>query len=154
ATQPGTIMGTVPYMSPEQVRGYAADQRSDIFALGCVLYEMVAGVHPFRRATAADTMAAILTQEADIFRDAASNAPAGLGSLIALCLAKEPNDRFQSMRELVQEIGRIQRGDITTHPDRGGSASVAPHTTKIAIAVLPFVNLSSDEENQHFSDGL
>jgi serine/threonine protein kinase/tetratricopeptide (TPR) repeat protein len=97
-TEPGSVMGTVGYMAPEQVRGSAADARSDIFAFGCVLHEMVSGGRAFAAPTAAETMAAIL-------RDSPEPVPqtrriAGLDRILARCLEKSPDERFQSARDL------------------------------------------------------
>src|SRR5262249_61489322 len=93
-TTPGTVMGTVGYMSPEQVRGLPVDHRSDIFSLGAVLYEMLSGRKAFRRETSSDTMAAIM-------RDAPAeltNGSSGLGQVVGPCLEKDRDNRFQSGR--------------------------------------------------------
>jgi serine/threonine-protein kinase len=99
-TSPGTVMGTVGYMSPEQVRGLPADARSDIFSFGCVLYEMVAGRRAFARDTAAETLTAILREEAPPLSTPAEGAPPELERIIAHCLEKNPEERFQSARDL------------------------------------------------------
>jgi eukaryotic-like serine/threonine-protein kinase len=91
-TSAGTVMGTAAYMSPEQVRGQAVDQRSDIFSCGCVLYEMVTGTPPFHGATSADLMSAILKEEPDVNK---IPSPA-LQRIAAHCLEKSPEQRFQS----------------------------------------------------------
>ncbi len=93
-TSPGSMIGTVGYMAPEQARGMATDIRSDIFSLGCVLYEMISGRGPFGRETAADTIAAILN---DVPASIASSGEATAGQLalvVSRCLEKEPDDRF------------------------------------------------------------
>jgi Tol biopolymer transport system component/tRNA A-37 threonylcarbamoyl transferase component Bud32 len=99
ATQPGVVLGTPSYMSPEQVRGAPADHRSDIFSLGAVLYEMLSGEHPFRRPTTPDTMSAILRDEPREFA-AALAVPPVLERVVRHCLEKEPAARFQSARDL------------------------------------------------------
>ncbi|MDQ5872986.1 MAG: serine/threonine protein kinase, partial [Acidobacteriota bacterium] len=99
-TSPGTVMGTVGYMSPEQVRGLPADARSDIFSFGCVLYEMVAGRRAFARDTAAETLTAILREEAPPLSSPAEGAPPEVERIIAHCLEKNPEERFQSARDL------------------------------------------------------
>ncbi len=99
-TDAGTVMGTVGYMSPEQVRGQTADARSDLFSFGCVLYEMVVGRRPFQRDTAAETMTAILHDEPPDPTGSGNQIPAELGRLIRHCLAKSPNQRLQSARDL------------------------------------------------------
>ena len=96
-TQPGTVMGTVGYMSPEQVRGLEADHRSDIFSLGLVLYEMLAGRRAFDGDTSVEIMTAILKQEAP---ELPETVPAGLWQIVAHCLEKEPGQRFQSAKDL------------------------------------------------------
>ena len=99
-TEPGTVMGTVGYMSPEQVGGRLADHRSDIFSLGCVLYEMAAGQRAFRRETAAETMTAILREDPpELPRDSGVR-PAAFESTVRHCLEKRPEERFQSARDL------------------------------------------------------
>ena len=99
-TEPGLIMGTVGYMSPEQVRGKAADHRSDIFAFGSILYEMLSGERAFRGETAADTMSAILKEEPPELSETARNVPPGLERIVRHCLEKNPAERFQSTGDL------------------------------------------------------
>jgi len=99
-TAVGTVMGTVGYMSPEQVRGQPVDPRSDLFSFGCVLYEMVVGRRPFQRDTAAETMTAILHDEPPDLTGSGIQVPEELGRLIRHCLAKSPNQRLQSARDL------------------------------------------------------
>ena len=95
-TEPGQVLGTAGYMSPEQVAGRAVDARSDLFALGGILYEMVSGRRAFQRPTSAETMAAVLNEE-----PAEVDAPVDLKRLIAHCLEKDPDARFQSARDLL-----------------------------------------------------
>jgi Tol biopolymer transport system component len=103
-TDAGTVLGTVGYMSPEQVRGETADARSDIFSLGAVLYEMLSGRRAFQLGTAAETMTAILREDPPALeRDRASSAglvPAGLERVVSRCLEKSVEERFQSARDL------------------------------------------------------
>ncbi len=103
-TDPGFVMGTVGYMSPEQVRGLSVDHRSDIFSLGCVLYEMVTGRRAFAGATAADTMTAILTEELPDPSATATAVPPSLGRVITHCLEKGPDERFQSARDVAFDL--------------------------------------------------
>jgi Tol biopolymer transport system component len=98
-TQPGMVLGTVGYMSPEQVRGKAADHRADIFSFGAILYEMVAGRRAFHRDTPADTMTAILKEEPPELPPAAQLPPA-LERIIRHCLEKNPEERFRSAHDL------------------------------------------------------
>src|SRR6266478_3440022 len=96
-TDPGTVMGTVGYMSPEQIRGAEADHRSDIFSFGAILYEMLAGQRAFQRETTAETMTAILREEAPDLPEAL---PAAVRQIVTHCLEKEPRNRFQSAQDL------------------------------------------------------
>jgi len=103
-TQPGEVIGTVAYMSPEQVRGQPVDHRSDLFSLGVVLYEMVTGRRAFARDTAADTMSAILKEEPADPSSPAGSVPPALSRAIAHCLEKRPEERFQSARDLAFDL--------------------------------------------------
>jgi serine/threonine protein kinase/tetratricopeptide (TPR) repeat protein len=113
-TNPGAVMGTAGYMSPEQVRGQPVDARSDIFSFGCVLYEMVTGRRAFRRETAAETMTAILHEEPPDTTTSVQPLPAELGRIIRQCLAKSPNQRLQSARDLAIGL-RAAASDPTLH---------------------------------------
>jgi serine/threonine protein kinase/Tol biopolymer transport system component len=108
-TAAGTVMGTLGYMSPEQLRGEPADGRSDIFALGCVLYEMVAGKAVFLRPTTAETTAAILKEEPPSLSDAGTSVPAELERTIRRCLEKSPEARFQSAQDLAFALEAVSR---------------------------------------------
>src|SRR5216684_4268964 len=99
-TEPGQIMGTVGYMSPEQVRGKAADHRSDIFSFGSILYETISGQRAFRGETPADTMSAILKEEPAELSETARNVPPALERIVRHCLEKNPGQRFQSAGDL------------------------------------------------------
>ncbi len=101
----GTSSGTVSYMSPEQARGLAVDSRSDIFSLGCVLYEMLGGRRPFDRPTIADTISAILHEEPPPLDGTdATSPPPSLVSIVSRCLEKEPEDRFHSAHDLALSL--------------------------------------------------
>src|SRR5262249_39385809 len=99
-TEPGTVMGTAAYMAPEQVRGQPADPRSDIFAFGCVLYEMVMGERAFTRETKAETMTAILHDEPPDAADSGKKVPLELERIVRRCLHKASGERFDSARDL------------------------------------------------------
>src|SRR5437764_5790425 len=95
-TEPGLIMGTGGYMSPEQVRGKAAEPRSDVFAFGAILYEMISGKRAFHGETAAETMSAILKEDIPELSETARNVPPGLERIVQHCLEKNPGQRFHS----------------------------------------------------------
>src|SRR3974390_964611 len=99
-TEPGTVMGTVGYMSPEQVRGKPADHHSDIFALATILYEMITGKQTFRKPTSAETMTAILNEDPPSISQITAAAPPGLQRVVHRCLEKSPEQRFQSSSDL------------------------------------------------------
>jgi serine/threonine protein kinase len=110
-TDPGTVLGTAGYMSPEQVRGVAVDHRSDIFSLGCVLYEMLAGRRAFRRDTAAETMTAILREEPPELLVSSTEAGPAIDRIVRHCLEKAPSERFQSARDLAFDLEATGRFD-------------------------------------------
>ena len=107
-SQPGQMVGTLQYMSPEQASGGPADFRSDQFSFGLVLYEMVTGKHPFKRSTPAETLVAILREQAEPVGVQNLDAPAPLCWAIERCLAKEPDKRYVSTRDLARELAAIR----------------------------------------------
>jgi serine/threonine protein kinase len=104
-TQPGTVLGTVGYMSPEQVRGLAADHRTDIFTFGAILYEMLTGQRAFQKPTSADTMSAILNEDPPAISEMTPSAPLALQGAVRRCLEKNAEQRFQSASDLAFAIG-------------------------------------------------
>ena len=108
-TEAGLIVGTVPYMSPEQVRAESLDSRSDIFSFGVVLYEMLSGQRPFVARSTAELITTILTLEPPPLRSQSGPMPARLDQLVRRCLAKEPVNRYQTMEELNTELKAVRR---------------------------------------------
>lgn len=135
-TEPGTVLGTVGYMSPEQVRGEAVDHRSDLFALGCVLYEMLAGQRAFRRDTAAETMAAILKEAPPELLTVNRSLPPVLEPIVEHCLAKDASARVQSARDLAFEL-ELVRGlsGITSAPRQLGLRHTTLRVPRLAWAL-------------------
>ncbi|MGH9391745.1 MAG: serine/threonine-protein kinase, partial [Vicinamibacteria bacterium] len=113
-TEPGTVMGTVGYMSPEQVRGLPVDHRSDIFSFGAILYEMLSGERAFKRDTAADTMSAILREEPAELSESGRTIPPALDHIVRHCLEKDRDDRFQSAKDIASELQEVASGAITS----------------------------------------
>ena len=142
----GDILGTVPYMAPEQLRGEAADARSDLFALGIILYELTAGRRPFTGKTPVDIGSSILRDTPEPLVRTRPGIPGDLHRIVSRCLEKNPRDRFQTALDVSNELKllrkRLERGEPA------GSDRVA------SIAVLPFVNRSASVEDEYFSDGL
>ncbi len=119
-TEPGTVMGTVGYMSPEQVRGQPADHRSDIFAFGAVLHEMLTGRRAFQRDTAAETMTAVLKEDPPELASIAPGLPPALERVVQHCLEKRPEERFQSASDLAFDL--VAHSGSVSGP-RGAAAS-------------------------------
>ncbi len=150
-TMPGTVLGTPSYMSPEQAGGRPTDARSDIFSFGVVLYEMLSGQRAFHRENPMATMAAILTQEPRPLRETAPRTPPDFERIVARCLRKEAEKRFQNATDLklaLEDVGAAATAITSTQ-----AASAVKEETP-SIAVLPFANLSGDKDNEYFSDGL
>ena len=148
-TQEGLIVGTVSYMSPEQVEGKPIDHRSDIFSLGVVMYEAVTGRRPFLGDSGPALMSAILRDAPPSVCDFRADLPASVGRLIARCLEKSPGERYQGAAELLREL-RAARKD---HKSRA-TVPTALTSDEKSIAVLPFINMSPDPENEFFADGI
>lgn len=106
-TEPGRMMGTVGYMAPEQVRGGSGDTRSDIFAFGAILYEMLAGVPAFRGESPIETLNAILKDDPRDFFELNVRVPGALDRVVRHCLEKNPDERFQSARDLAFDLGSL-----------------------------------------------
>ncbi len=119
-TTEGSLVGTLPYMAPEQVRGEEADTRADLFAFGAVLYEMITGARAFAAASQAELVAAILEREPRPLTTRQPLAPPALERLVSACLAKDPGERWQTARDLRRELSRVRDGDIAS-----GSAPAA-----------------------------
>jgi len=151
-TAPGTVLGTVGYMAPEQVRGEPADHRSDLFAFGCLLYEMLAGRRPFAGDTAADVMAAILKSPPRPLAGLTPEVTPELVRILDRCLEKNAAARFQSAGDLAFALRSLDRA---TEPARQRPApKAAAEDDRPSIAVLPFANLSADPEQEYFCDGM
>jgi serine/threonine-protein kinase len=184
ATQPGLVLGTVNYMSPEQVRGQMTDARCDIFSLGCVLHEMLTGKPPFARETSAETMTAILRHHPVLPSQGGSRVPPGIDPVVAKCLEKNADDRFHSAYDLAFTLRSVLAGSGATVARRRprlpwpAKAAVGlllaaalfvgsfmfrrelrlvrreAGKTIDSLAVLPMENVSRDPEQEYFVDGM
>ncbi len=181
ATIEGSASGTLPYMAPEQLMGRTIDSRSDIFAFGVVIYELLTGTHPFRRSTPYATAEAIVHEEPVAPSSEVPGIQPGVDDIVMKLLAKRPRDRFQSAaeaRKALLEQSQASSISNSTPPARSrilipGSFLLllfivlllalgpwSPFTTRVGpeairtLAVLPFENLSGDNELEYVADGM
>jgi serine/threonine-protein kinase len=147
-TKTGSTVGTLAYMSPEQVQGIEVDQRSDIFSFGVVLYEMITGLLPFKGEHEAAIMYSILNETPEPLARYKADVPEELQRSVGKALEKNREIRYQNVDELRTDLTRIRKGLE--------SSSVIPSSKKPqpSIAVLPFTNLSADKEQEYFCDGM
>jgi non-specific serine/threonine protein kinase len=148
-TRAGVILGTVQYMSPEQAAARPMDSRSDQFSFGAVLYEMATGKMPFKRETMPQTLAAILEDEPRPMRRLNEEIPGQLEAIVERCLSKSADERYESTRELVEELKTVPETSSTTERLPGARSE-----TVDSIAVLPFRNLSGDPGQEYLADGI
>ncbi len=144
-TKTGSTLGTIGYMSPEQVRGEKIDGRSDLFSLGVLTYELLAGVPPFASENEAGSFHAILNLSPEPLRRYRANIPPGLQRIMDKLLAKEPDKRYQTAAEVIAALMNLRSEHVAVGDNRASPPSVA---------VLPFANLSADPEQEYFCDGM
>ncbi len=148
-TEAGTVLGTVGYMSPEQVRLEAVDARSDIFSFGCLLFEMLSGRRAFEGNSSGETLASILRDHPPEIATFGVALPTPLQRVVSRCLEKNREERFQSARDLAFHLKEVTSGSI------GAPSSSGKHGPAIeSIAVLPFANASPDPDTEYLSDGI
>ena len=147
-TKTATIMGTVAYMSPEQAKGEKVDLRTDIWSLGCVLYEMLSGERPFKSLHDQAVIYSILKVDPKSISKLRENVPSELDHSVLKCLEKDPNDRYKNMASLYSDLKYV------SSRIKSFSSPKSITEKKPSIAILPFVNMSADPENEYFSDGL
>lgn len=141
-TLPGVIMGTVPYMSPEQVQGHLVDERSDIFSFGTVLYEMLTGENPFERFTVNETLMAVIREEASPLERPDREIPSALKKFVQQCLEKRPANRFASTADMLKALKWIAH-------------NVTKRSSEIdSLAILPLKNVNGEAELDYLCDGI
>jgi serine/threonine protein kinase/Tfp pilus assembly protein PilF len=152
-TVPGMVVGTMQYMSPEQTLGDSVDHRTDIFSLGCVLYETATGRHPFRGETFVEVLHKITNTPADRPRAINPTIPAELERIIDKSLAKDPGDRYQHADDLATDLRRLKRS-TETGVALGAVPSRKRRTALQSLAVLPFANAGDDPDAEYLGDGI
>jgi TolB-like protein len=157
-TQVGAVIGTAPYMSPEQVEGREVDPRSDIFSFGIVMYEMATGAQPFTGNTRPSLMLSILKDHPATISDVRLDFPDGVAQLIVRCLEKNLRDRVQTMQEVLIELRAHRRmwesGVSTSKPRTSTSGMTASEGSRFRIAVLPFQSRTTGGDAEALADGL
>jgi serine/threonine protein kinase/tetratricopeptide (TPR) repeat protein len=174
-TRPGAIIGTPAYMSPEQARGKDIDHRTDIWAFGCIMYEMLSGRLPFEGETATDTLASVIGREPD-WRVLPPSTPMNISVLLRRCLEKDPKQRLGDIKNAALEISQTLSVSVPAVPAKSRKVAVSigafiiivlfalavrfiprqqaqPSSKAIRLAVLPFENLGSVDD-EYFADGL
>ncbi|HEY3124471.1 MAG TPA: serine/threonine-protein kinase [Thermoanaerobaculia bacterium] len=181
-TEPGTVMGTMGYMSPEQVRGLPVDHRSDIFSFGAILYELLTGKKAFKKETAGDTMAAILKEEPPELSASGRNISLALDHIVRHCLEKDRDNRFQTAKDVASALSEASPPTVTSGaqlaaPKSGESRVLVAAAVLVVlavagvlilrrshkgageaevvkrVAVLPFENVGAPEDD-YFADGV
>jgi serine/threonine protein kinase len=163
-TEVGMVLGTAPYMSPEQARGFEVDARTDIWSLGCVLYEMVSGRQPFRGATTLDVLSGILNREPDPLLRQLPEGPPEFERIIFRSLRKEREERYQTVRELLADLKdlrtylEVESRKVLTPKlsvdSQQNSRDSAQYVPEKSIAVLYFENMSPEKESDYFCAGI
>jgi serine/threonine protein kinase/Tfp pilus assembly protein PilF len=152
-TSPGAAMGTVAYMSPEQARGEEVDARTDLFSLGVVMYEMLAGRSAFTGNTSAVIFDAILNRAPAPLPRVNPKVPSGLVGIIEKTLEKDVRARYQTAASLLSDLQKLKR-ELDSGRASAAAPTVAPEATEKSVAVMYFENLSSDKEDEYFRDGM
>ena len=161
-TQPGIVVGTISYMSPEQARGQEVDGRTDLFSLGVVLYELVTGRKPFEGQTSVDVVSAILSVDPTPPRSVREDLPADVEAVILRALRKDPAQRYQTAGELLEDLRATRRtldrpGSTDSRPAEGSARVRRARRSRARIdslAVLPLANASADPAAEYLSDGI
>ena len=159
-TEVGVVMGTAQYMSPEQARGLEVDARTDIWSLGCVLYEMIAGRQPFHAATTVDVMSGILSREPDSLLAHLPEGPRDYDRIVARALRKDRDERYQTVKDLLADLKDLKRVVETQSQRLSTSSSSGMISNEVAavpeksIAVLYFESMNPGDESDYFCAGI
>jgi len=142
-TQEGLVLGTIPYMSPEQLEGRQVDHRSDVFSVGVVLHEMITGERPFKGKSSASLITAILRDRPESVGRLRADVPLALERVILRCLQKDPDRRYQTAKDLRNELE-----ELPTAPDEEEAGRAR------SIAVLAFADMSPKKDQDYFCEGI
>jgi len=150
-TSPGAVVGTMGYMAPEQLRGHRADTRSDVFALGAMLFEMLTGTRAFFETELQSTLRAATATDHGSATDDDDGVSSGLGTIVARCLERDPDNRIQSAEELRASLATLAAATGVS----GITAQAAPQASGVpSIAVLPFTDMSPGHDQDYFCEGM
>ncbi len=159
-TEAGMVLGTAQYMSPEQARGFEVDARTDIWSLGCVLYEMISGHQPFRAQTTVDVMSGILSREPESLLKYLPEGPRELERIVSRALRKDREERYQSVKDLLIDLKDLKR-DVETKQQRvatsQASSTISSEVSAVpdkSIAVLYFESMNPGDESDYFCAGI
>ena len=159
-TEVGMVLGTAQYMSPEQARGFEVDARTDIWSLGCVLYEMIAGQQPFRAATTVDVMSGILSHEPNSLLPYLPDGPRDYDRIVSRALRKDREERYQTVKDLLIDLKDLKR-DLETQSQRTSSttssSTISAEVSAVpdkSIAVLYFESMNRGDESDYFCAGI
>ncbi len=148
-TAPGVVLGTFGYISPEQVLGQTVDGRSDLFALGCVLYEMLSGSRLFNGNTPQEVIASVLHDSRPDLAGFDPTAPADLGAIVTRAVDRNPSRRFESARDVAMALRALLTGSAGLFTGRSGA-----RTRGKSLAVLPFTNAGTEQQIEYITDGI
>lgn len=150
-TSPGSIIGTPAYMSPEQASGKTVDHRSDIWSMGVILFEMLASHLPFEGDSDLSLMYSIVNENPLPLNKFRGNISADIQTIIDRTLAKNPDERYQGIKELLKDLELFERGRLSSAETR---VIAAPQPAIPSIAIFPFIDLSAEKDQEYFCDGL
>jgi serine/threonine protein kinase/Tfp pilus assembly protein PilF len=158
-TAVGMVLGTAHYMSPEQARGFEVDHRTDIWSLGCVLYEMIAGCRPFSGPTTIDVMSGIVNLEPESLLPYLPEGPHELDHVVSRALRKSREERYQTVQDLLVDLKGLKRALETrsqrTFTSRSSSGSISTESVPDkSIAVLYFENMNAEKDSDYFCAGI
>jgi serine/threonine protein kinase/Tfp pilus assembly protein PilF len=159
-TEVGVVMGTAQYMSPEQARGFEVDARTDIWSLGCVLYEMITGQQPFHASTTVDVMSGILSREPNSLLPHLPDGPRDYDRVVSRTLRKDRDERYQTVKDLLIDLKDLRRDidslsqKIATSPSHSSISAEVAAVPEKSIAVLYFESMNPGDESDYFCAGI